>query len=119
MFLVFFLPVIGECSEKDVVHGCRNIVDLNLGVSLHSSPVLRENARHFVGYFAVCSKHFKRFALGVQCRCLDINRNSSQVDSENMERYWRRKNNFGKSGGKSKRTKSKSSEEDHKQQVLT
>ena len=34
------------------------------------------------------------------------------VDSKNMERYWRRKNNFRKSGGKSKRTKSKSSEED-------
>ena len=32
-----------------------------------------------------------------------------------MERYWRRKNNFGKSGKKSKRTKSKSSEKDRKQ----
>ena len=34
-----------------------------------------------------------------------------------MERYWKRKNNFGKSGRKSKRTKSKSSEKDRKQQV--
>lgn len=34
-----------------------------------------------------------------------------------MERYWRREINFRKSGGKSKRTKSKSSEEDRKQRV--
>ena len=41
----------------------------------------------------------------------------ARVDSQNMERYWKRKNNFGKSSRKSKRTKSKSSEKDHKQQV--
>jgi len=40
-----------------------------------------------------------------------------RIDSENMERYWRRNANFRKSGGKSKGTKSKSSEEDRKQQV--
>ena len=78
MFLVFLLPVIGECrvkkcGGKDVVHSCSNIAYLNTGVSLHSSPVLKVIARHFVGYFAICSKYFKRFALGVQCRCLDIN----------------------------------------------
>ena len=60
------------------MHGCSNIADLNTGVSLQSSPVLKESARYFVGDFAICSKHFKCFALGVQCRCLDINGNSSQ-----------------------------------------
>ena len=60
------------------MHGCSNVADLNTGVSLHSSPVLKESARYFVGDFAIYSKHFKCFALGVQCRCLDINRNSSQ-----------------------------------------
>ena len=29
------------------MHGCSNIADLNTGVSLYSSPVLKENARHF------------------------------------------------------------------------
>ena len=37
----------------------------------------------------------------------------ARVDSQNLERYWRRKNNFGKSDRKSKRTKSKSSEKDN------
>ena len=41
-----------KCRGKDVVHGCSNIADLNTGVSLHSRPVLKENARHFVGDFA-------------------------------------------------------------------
>ena len=59
-----FLPVIGECRvkkcrERDVVHGCSNIADLNTGVSLHSSPLLKESARYFVGDFAICSNHFK------------------------------------------------------------
>ena len=77
-----FLPVISECRvkkcrEKDL-HGCSDIADLNSGVSLHSSPVLKETARYFGGDFAICSKHFKCFALGVQCRFLDINGNSSQ-----------------------------------------
>ena len=67
-----------KSREKDVLHGCSNTADLNTGVSLHSSPVLMENARHFVGDFAICSKYFKCFALGVQCRYLDINGNSSQ-----------------------------------------
>ena len=44
-----------KCREKDVVHGCSNIADLNTWVSLHSGPVLKENARHFVGDFAICS----------------------------------------------------------------
>ena len=65
-------------QRKDVVYGCSNIADLNTGVSLDSSPVLKENARHFVSVCAICSKHFKCFALGVQCRYLDINGNSSQ-----------------------------------------
>ena len=98
------------------MHGCSNVADLNTGVSLHSSPVLMETARYFGGDFAICSKHFKCLALGVQCRFLDIG-TPARVDSQNMERYWRRKNNFGKSGRKSKRTKSKSSENGRKQQV--
>ena len=60
-----FLPVIGECRikkcrEKDVVYGCSNIADLNIGVSLRSSPehVLKESARYFVGDFAICFNHF-------------------------------------------------------------
>ena len=61
------------------MHGCSNIADLNTGVSLHSSPVLMETARYFGGDFAICSiKHFKSSALGVQCRFLDINGNSSR-----------------------------------------
>ena len=61
------------------MHGCSNVADLNTGVSLLSSPVLKESARYFVGDFAICSvKHFKCFALGVQRRCLDIYGNSSQ-----------------------------------------
>ena len=31
------------------MHGCSNIADLNTGVSLHSSPVLKETARYFGG----------------------------------------------------------------------
>ena len=43
-----FLPVISEyrvkkCRRKDV-HACSNVADLNTGVSLHSSPVLKESA---------------------------------------------------------------------------
>ena len=38
---------------KDVVHGCSNIADLDTEVSLHSRPVLKENARHFVGDFGI------------------------------------------------------------------
>ena len=60
------------------MHGCSNIVDLNTGVSLQSSPVLNESARYFVGDFAICSKPCKCFALGVHSRCLDIKGNSSQ-----------------------------------------
>ena len=44
-----------KCRGKDIAHGCSNIADLNTGVSLHSSHVLKENARHFVGDFAICS----------------------------------------------------------------
>ena len=62
-----FLPVISECRVKKCrrkdVHGCSYVADLNTGVSLHSSPVLKERARYFVGDFAICSiKHFKCFA---------------------------------------------------------
>ena len=60
------------------MHGCSNIADLNTGVSLRSSPVLMETAQYFGGDVAICSEHFKSFALGVQCRCLDVNGNSSQ-----------------------------------------
>ena len=60
------------------MHGCSNVADLNTVVSLHSSAVLKESARYFVGDFAICSKHFKCFALGVQCRFLDITGNPSQ-----------------------------------------
>ena len=52
------------------MHGCSNIAYLNTGVSLHSSPVLKETARYFGGDFAICAKHFKCFALGVQCTVL-------------------------------------------------
>ena len=66
----------------------------------------------------MCSNTLKYcLALAVQYSCLDLDGNSSRVDSEYMERNWRRKTNFRKSAGKSKRTKSKSSEEDRKQQV--
>ena len=65
-------------ARKKDVHGCSNIADLNTGVSLHSSPVLMETARYFGGDFAIFSKHFKCFALGVQCRFLDITGNPSQ-----------------------------------------
>ena len=65
----------------------------------------------------MCSNTLKCLALGVQYSCLDLDGNSSRVNSENMERYGRRKTSFRKSAGKSKRTKSKSSEEDRKQQV--
>ena len=37
------------------MHVCSNVADLNTGVSLHSSPVLKESARYFVGDFAICS----------------------------------------------------------------
>ena len=40
------------------MHGCSNVADLNTGVSLHSSPVLKESARCFVGDFSICSTHF-------------------------------------------------------------
>ena len=98
-----------------VVHGGSNIADLN-------SPELKESVRYLcklnlVGDFAMCSNTLKCLALGVQYSSLDLDGNSSRVDFENMERYWRRKTSFRKSAGKSKRTKSKSSEEDCKQQV--
>ena len=48
-----------NAGGRDVVHGCSNIADLNTGVSLHSSSVLKESARYFVGDFAICSQHFK------------------------------------------------------------
>ena len=35
------------------MHGCSNIADLNTGVSLHSRPVLKENARLLVGDFEI------------------------------------------------------------------
>ena len=76
--------MISECGVKNDgkkdVHGCSNIADLNTRVSLHSSPVLMETARYFGGDFAICSKHFRSalLQLGVQCRFLDINGNSSQ-----------------------------------------
>ena len=60
------------------MHRCSNIADRNTGVSLHSSPVLKESARYFVGDFTICSNHFNCVALGVQCGCLDINGNSNQ-----------------------------------------
>ena len=96
------------------MHGCTNIADLN-------SLVLKESAQYLkklilVDDFAICSKTSKCLALSVQYRCLDLDGNSSRVDSKNRER-WRRKTNFRKSAGKSKRTKSKSGEEDRKQQV--
>ena len=65
----------------------------------------------------MCSNTLKCLALGVQYSCLDLDGTSSRVNSENMERYGRRKACFRRSAGKSKRTKSKSSEEDRKQQV--
>ena len=102
-------------GKRCVVHGCTNIADLN-------SLVLKESAQYLkklilVDDFAICSKTSKCLALSVQYRCLDLDGNSSRVDSKNRERYWRRKTNFRKSAGKSKRTKSKSGEEDRKQQV--
>ena len=36
-------------GKRCVVHGWSNIADLNTGVFLHSSPVLKESARYFVG----------------------------------------------------------------------
>ena len=42
-------------GNRSVVHGCSNIGDLNTGVSLHNSPVLKESARYFVCDFAICS----------------------------------------------------------------
>ena len=42
-------------GKRCVVHGCSNIAAFNTGVSLHSSPVLKESAQHFVGDFAICS----------------------------------------------------------------
>ena len=46
-----------NAGEKDV-HGCSNIADLNTGVSLQSSPILKESAQYFVGDFAICSKRY-------------------------------------------------------------
>ena len=40
------------------MHGCSNIADLDTGVSLHSSPVLKETARYFGGDFSICAKHY-------------------------------------------------------------
>ena len=53
-------------GKRCVVHGCSNIADLNTGVSLHNSSVLKESAQYFVGDFAICSIWFyiKFFALG-------------------------------------------------------
>ena len=48
-------------GKRCVVHGCSNIADLNTGVSLHSSPVLKESARYFVGDFAICSIEVRCF----------------------------------------------------------
>ena len=31
-------------GNRSAVHGCTNIADLNTGVSLHNSPVLKESA---------------------------------------------------------------------------
>ena len=81
-------------GKRSVVHGCTNIADLN-------SLVLKESARYLkklilVDDFAICFKTSKCLALSVQYRCLDLEGNSSGVDSKNMERYWRRKNNFRK-----------------------
>ena len=42
-------------GNRSVVHGCSNIGDLNTGVSLHNSSVLKESARYFVSDFAICS----------------------------------------------------------------
>ena len=42
-------------GKRCVLHGSSNIADLNTGVSLHSSPVLKESARYFVGDFAISS----------------------------------------------------------------
>ena len=42
-------------GKRFVVHGCSNIADLNTGVSLHNSPVLKESAQYFIGDFAICS----------------------------------------------------------------
>ena len=102
-------------GKRCVVYGCTNIADLN-------SLVLKESARYLYKLilfddFAICYKTSKCLSLSVQYRCLDLDGNSSRVDSKNMERYWRRKTNFRKSAGKSKRTKSKSSKEDREQQV--
>ena len=47
-------------GKRCVLHGSSNIADLNTGVSLHSSPVLKESARYFVGDFAISS---------IQVRC--------------------------------------------------
>ena len=41
-----FLPVMVNVELKNAVHGCNNIADLNTGVSLHSSSVLKESARY-------------------------------------------------------------------------
>ena len=76
------------------MHACSNVADLNTGVSFHSSPVLKESARYSVGDFAICSKHFKCFALGVQCRCKDINGNSSQGRFPKYGKILEKKNQF-------------------------
>ena len=76
------------------MHACSNVADLNTGVSFHSSPVLKESARYLVGDFAICSKHFKCFALGGQCRCKDINGNSSQGRFPKYGKILEKKNQF-------------------------
>ena len=55
---------VNKCRGKDFVHACSNIADLNTGVSLHSTPVLKENVRHFVGDFAICSIPKKQKDIG-------------------------------------------------------
>ena len=58
-------------GKRCVVHGCSNIADLNTGVSLHSSPVLKESAR--------CLLVILRSVLNtLKCLALGVNGNSSQ-----------------------------------------
>ena len=106
-------------GKRCVVHGCSNIADLNTGVSLHSSPVLKESARCLLVILRSVLNTLKYcLALGVQYRCLDINGKSSQGRFRTYGKILeKKKNNLRKSDGKSKRTKSKSTEEDRKQQV--
>ena len=110
-------------GTRCVVDSCSNIADLNTGVSLHSSPVLKESARCLLVILRSVLNTLKYcLALGVQYRvqyrCLDINGKSSQGRFRTYGKILeKKKNNLRKSDGKSKRTKSKSTEEDRKQQV--